>query len=62
MDLSVDVQQLDQDQRCECNRHNIDVRIIEEENGKQDDDTSLVDGHPDPDAECLHVERSALLQ
>ena len=41
VDLSINVQKLDQDQRSERDRDDIDVGVVEEKDGKQDDNTSL---------------------
>ena len=32
MNLGVNVQKLNQDERGECNCHNIDIRVVEEDN------------------------------
>ena len=41
VDLSINVQKLDQDQRSERDRDDVDVGVVEEKDGKQDDNTSL---------------------
>ena len=41
VDLSINVQKLDQDQRSERDRDDVDVGVVEEKDGKQDDHTSL---------------------
>ena len=42
MDLSIHIEQFNQNQRCERDRHNIYVGVIEEQDCKQYDNTPLI--------------------
>ena len=62
IDLSVDVQELDDDQGREGYRDYVGIRVIEEKDTQHDYHRALEYALPDPDAEGLEVQVAASLK
>ena len=62
MNLSEDVQKLDENQGCEVDTHDIHKGIVEEDDTREHYHCSLIDRDPNPDQEGLEVERPTQLK
>ena len=61
IDLSVDIQQLDDYQRGECDGYYVRIGVIEQKDTQHNDGTTLEDALPDPDTEGFEIQIAAFL-
>lgn len=62
MHLGEDVEELDEDQGCEGDAHDVHERVLEEDDREKHDHGALEDADPHPDEEGLEVQRATLLK